>query len=165
MTTKKLSGLAVLTALYCVLGAMVKIPIIGAISLDLGYIAFAIACEKYHTWGVVVGAVGCAFESIMFTPYGFSISWFVANVIIGIGCGVAYKFIGGDGFTNKLAKAVTTILFVLIGVGLVKTIIECNLYAIPFEVKIVKNAVASTLDSITMLIGLFIYGRIKQGEI
>ena len=165
MTTKKLCGLAVLTALYCVLGAMVKIPIIGAISLDLGYIAFAIALRKYHVWGMVVGMAGCAFESIMFTPYGFSISWFVANAIIGLGCGITYHLVDTHLPTDKLVRAVTTILFVLIGVMIVKTYIECNLYGIPFEVKVVKNAVASALDSTTMLIGLFIYNRIEKARI
>ena len=39
---RKITGIALLTALYCVLSAMMKIPFIGAISLDLGYIALTI---------------------------------------------------------------------------------------------------------------------------
>lgn len=43
MKTKKMVILAVLTALYVALSAMMKIPFIGNISLDLGYIAFVVA--------------------------------------------------------------------------------------------------------------------------
>ena len=90
LTTKQITGIAILTALYCVLSAMMKIPFIGAISLDLGYIALAVGCLMFGSWGAFIGAVGCGVESILFSPYGFSISWFVANLIVGLGCGYIF---------------------------------------------------------------------------
>lgn len=152
---KQITGIAILTALYCVLSAMMKIPFIGAISLDLGYIVLAVGCVMFGVWGAFIGAIGCGIESILFSPYGFSISWFCANLIVGAGCGYVFKK------TNITWKRIIAILvFMAIAMLGVKTIIECNLYGIPFEVKIVKNAVAFIIDSITMIIGLFISKRV-----
>ena len=154
---KTISGVAILTALYCVLSAMMKIPFIGAISLDLGYIALAIGCARYGPWGAFIGAVGCGIESILFSPYGFSIGWFVANAIIGFGCGYVFKK------TNSFWKrALAVIVFVAIGMLGAKTLIECYLYHIPFSVKIVKSLVAFGVDTITMTIGLFAAKRLDK---
>ena len=156
LTTKKITGIAVLTALYCVLSAMMKIPFIGAISLDLGYVALTLACAVFGPWGAFVGAVGCGLESMMFSPYGFSISWFTANLIIGLGCGFVFTH------TKTLWKRIIAIiLFVGIGMLGAKTGIECYLYHIPFAVKIIKNLVAFGVDSLVMLIGL---GVVKPVE-
>lgn len=149
LNLKKLAGIALLTAMYCVLSAMMKIPFIGAISLDLGYVALTVACNVFGPWGAFVGAVGCGLESIIFSPYGFSISWFCANLLIGLGCGFTFKW------TKSVWKRIASIiLFVFLGMCGVKTGIECVLYHIPFAVKIIKNLVAFGVDSIVMIIGL-----------
>lgn len=156
-TTKKITNIALLTALYCVLSAMMKIPFIGAISLDLGYVALTLACSLFGIYGAFVGAVGCGLESILFSPYGFSISWFVANLIIGFGCGLVFKH------TKKVWVRIAAItLFVGIGMLGAKTGIECYLYHIPFPVKIVKNLVAFEIDSLVMIIGLGIAHRVEK---
>ncbi len=156
LTTNKITGIALLTALYCILSAMMKIPFIGAISLDLGYIALAIGCAAWGPWGAFVGAVGCGIESILFSPYGFSISWFVANLIVGLGCGYVFSK------TQIVWKRIiAVIIFMAIAMLGAKTLIECNLYGIPFEVKIIKNAVAFGIDSLTMIFGIFLTPRIK----
>lgn len=155
LTTNKMTGIAILTALYCVLSAMMKIPFIGAISLDLGYIALAVGCTIFGPWAAFIGAVGCGLESVLFSPYGFSISWFCANLVIGLGCGWVFTH------TDKEWKKILSIL-IFVGIAMlgIKTIIECNLYGIPFEVKIVKNAVAFGVDSLTMIIGTFVASRV-----
>lgn len=155
--TKELTGIAILTAMYCVLSATMKIPFIGAISLDLGYIALTLGCAMYGMWGAFIGAVGCGIESILFSPYGFSIGWFVANFIIGLGCGYVFKH------TNVAWKRIIAIIiFVAIGMLGAKTAIECYLYNIPFGVKIIKSLVAFGVDSLTMIIGLFIANRVVK---
>jgi len=157
LTTKQITGIAILTALYCVLSAMMKIPLIGAISLDLGYVALAVGCLMFGPWGAFIGAVGCGIESILFSPYGFSISWFVANLIIGLGCGCVFIHT-----KDTWKRIVAIIIFVAIAMLGAKTFIECNLYGIPFEVKIIKNLVAFGIDSFTMIIGLFIGKRVVK---
>ena len=156
LTTNKITGIAIFTALYCIFSALMKIPIIGAISLDLGYIALAVGCVLFGPWAAFIGAVGCGIESILFSPYGFSISWFCANLIVGLGCGYVFSK------TEVTWKRVAAIaIFVGIAMLGIKTVIECNLYGIPFEVKILKNGVAFGLDSITMIIGLFLSNRLN----
>ena len=157
LTTNKITGIALFTALYCVLSAMMKIPFIGAISLDLGYIALAIGCAVWGPWGAFIGAVGCGIESILFSPYGFSISWFIANLIVGFGCG--YIFLKTQVSWKRIIAVIVFMAIAMLGV---KTFIECNLYGIPFEIKIVKNTVAFGIDSLTMLIGIFLAPRIEK---
>ena len=155
MTTKKIATIALLTAIYCLLSSMMKIPFIGAISLDLGYIALTLGCVLFGPWAAFIGAVGCGLESILFSPYGFSISWFVANLIIGAGCG--YVFARTE---NNWYRIASIIIFTAIGMFGAKTGIECFLYHIPFAVKIVKNLVAFGIDAFTMIIGLEIVNKI-----
>ena len=155
LKTRQIAGIAILTALYCVLSAMMKIPFIGAISLDLGYIALTVGCALFGPWAAVIGAVGCALESMLFSPYGFSISWFVANLIIGIGCGFVFKKTD-----NIWARIAAIVGFVAVGMLGAKTGIECYLYHIPFAIKIVKNAVAVGVDTLTMLVGLGITAKV-----
>ena len=61
-------------------------------------------------------------------------------------------------------RIIAILIFVGIGMLGAKTGIECYLYHIPFAVKIVKNAVAFGIDSLTMIIGLGIIARIEIME-
>lgn len=74
------------------------------------------------------------------------------------GCGLIYKHFEN----NLIIKILATVAVVFLGVGLLKTIIECQLYSIPFEIKIVKNLVATMIDSVAMIIGLCLYPQIKR---
>lgn len=160
--TQKIVTLGVLTALYVVLSFCMKFTVIGNIQIDLGYVVFAVACCVFGAWGFVVGGFGCMIESILFSAYGFSISWFVANVVIGLACGTVYMLNKKMVRYSMVVNMFMTLLIVFFGVGLIKTVIECNLYSIPFEVKIVKNSVATVIDTLAMWIGLWIYPLIKK---
>ena len=59
-TTKKVAYTGVGIALYVVLSMMAKIPVIAHISLDLGYLAFAVYLYHIGTLpGTIVGTAGC----------------------------------------------------------------------------------------------------------
>ena len=152
MTTKKICVLGVLTALYVVLTSFLKFTIFGNIMIDLGYIAFAFALCLYGPWGTVVGVLGCALESLLFSAYGFSISWVAANLTIGLICGFALPLI-----KDNWVKSAVTIVAVAIGMLVVKTAIECPLYGIPLAVKLPKNAVAFGVDAVVMILGIVFY--------
>jgi len=149
--------LAMLTALYVVMSAFLKINLIGNIMLDLGYIVFTIALCEFGIAGALVGVIGCVLESTLFSAYGFSVSWLVANLIIGLICGIVfYK-------TDKIWIRILTIIGACaLGLLVAKTGIECALYSIPLAVKIPKNAVAFGIDTAAMIIGLVIYQPIRQ---
>ena len=151
-TIKTICGSSVLTAVYVVLSAFLKINLIGNIQLDLGYLAFTVGLCLYGPTGVLVGMFGCAIESLLFSAYGFSVSWFTANAIIGIACGFVFLI------SNKtIIRAVAIVVSCAVGMLAAKTIIECWLYQIPLAVKLPKNAVAFGIDAALMIAGLFLF--------
>lgn len=152
-----LTCLAILIALGVVLSAFLQFRLFSDIKIDLSYIVIVVICYFY---GGVIGGLSAggiaALESALFTSYGFSPSWMCANIVVGLITGLVLKH---NPIKNKVVKHSVNIiaitLSVAIGMLLVKTIIECNLYSIPFEVKIVKNAVAFGADLTCMVIGYF----------
>ena len=157
MTTKKLCILAMLTAMYVVLSAFLKFTLFSNVMVDLGYIVFTVALCMYGPWGAVVGVIGCALESILFTAYGFSISWCAANLAIGLICGFGFRTA-----RSELGKHLIILCAVAVGMLVIKTAIECPLYGIPVEVKIPKNAVAFAADTVTMMLGLWVWKLIQK---
>ena len=157
MTTKKIAILGVLTALYVVLSSFLKFSIFSNIMVDLGYIAFAVALCMFSPWGTIVGVLGCTLESILFSSYGFSISWAAANLVIGLICGFAYPLT-----KHNWVKYAITIVAVAVGMLVVKTAIECPLYGIPLAVKLPKNAVAFGVDAVTMMLGVLVHQTLKK---
>lgn len=151
---KKICMLAVLTALYVVLSAFLKIPFIGNIQLDLGYIAFAVALYMFGMYGIFVGVIGCSLESLLFSAYGFSISWAIANLLIGLIVGIVFHALRGK--EKQLLRIGSIIIGCVVGLLIAKTAIECYLYDIPLLVKIPKNAVACAVDAIVMIIGVYL---------
>lgn len=155
MKTKKIITLAILTALYVALSAMMKIPFIGNISLDLGYIVFAVAIMLFGYSGVLVGVLGCSIESLLFSAYGFSVSWAVGNLIVGL---FLAWFISKSDY-NKFRYMFGALVACVLGILLVKTGIECRLYNIPTAIKVPKNLVACLVDTITMWLGIWIFNE------
>lgn len=144
-----------LTALYVALSALMKIPFIGNISLDLGYIAFVVALMSFKYAGIAVGVLGCALESLLFSAYGFSISWAVGNLVVGL---FFAWFISKSDY-NQFRYMFGALVACVLGILLVKTGIECRLYNIPTAVKVPKNLVACLVDTITMCIGILIFNE------
>lgn len=161
LNTMCLAALGV--ALYVALSMVAKIPVIGHIGLDLGYIVLAVYCWMFGgVVGGVVGAVGCCFVSLLASGW-FPPGWCVANLYIGLCCGWRYgpsNHIRGE--KPRSAQYVYTVGTVMVGVGIIKTLIECQLYGIPLEVKAPKNIIAAVIDIITMCIGLYIAPMIER---
>ena len=152
-----ITTLAVLISLGVVLSAFVQIRVFSDIKIALSYIVIVVICYLY---GGIVGGLSAggiaALESLLFASYGFSPSWMCANIAVGLITGLVLKH---NPIKNKVIKHSVNIiaiaLSVALGMLLIKTVIECNLYSIPFEVKIVKNAVAFGTDLTCMILGYF----------
>ena len=151
--TKKIAYIGMFTALYVVLSATMRIPAIGNISMDLGYIVFAIACMMFGYSGIVVGVVGCGIESLLFSAYGISVSWMIGNLIVG----AIFCFVLGFFKHDCIMAACGAFIGCFFGIMCAKTGIECVLYHIPFEIKIINNIVAGIMDAIVMFAGIGIY--------
>lgn len=150
------TGLGV--ALYVALSFVAKIPLIGHISLDLGYIALAIYAYYFGpVIAAIVGGCGCVLVSLLASGW-FPFGWLLGNIAIGIICGKEYS--RGD----LLSRLIVTILAVLFSVAIVKTVVECLLFSIPLMTKLPKNAIAAAVDAIAMVLGLLLAPKIKLGE-
>ena len=122
--------LAMLIALGIVLSAFLQFRLIGDIKIDLSYIVIVVICYLY---GGIVGGISAGLiaglESLLLSNYGFSISWTSANIIIGLMTGL---MISHNPIKHKVLKHVLNIgvmtMACAIGLLLVKTVIECNLY-------------------------------------
>lgn len=161
--TKKICLTALGIALYVALSMTAKIPFIGHISLDLGYIVLAVYCWMFGSVvGGIVGAVGCTLVSILASGW-FPPGWLVANLYIGMFCGWIFGP-KNHGYSGKprIVHYMAVIGSVLLGVGVFKTLIECQLYGIPLEVKAPKNVFAAVIDMVTMCVGLYIAPMIEH---
>ena len=147
---KKIALLGIGIALYFVLGMAVKIPLISHIQTDLGYITFGVFLYLLGPVACVVGVVGCLFESLLVSGW-IPVGWMIGQLVIGIICGISYKKI-----KSLSINIIITVVAVFLGVGIIKTGIECVLYTIPLLVKFPKNAIAFIADTIPMIIGLLI---------
>ena len=155
--SRKIALTAMGIALYVVLSMIAKIPIIAHISLDLGYIVFAVYC--YHLGalsGMVVGGVGCVLVSLLASGW-FPPGWLVGNLIIGAMCGVLYH--RKLGMAPTIVNIIITASAVTLGILGAKTFIECHLYGIPYVVKLPKNAIACITDAIVMSAGVLFAQR------
>lgn len=160
---KLICNLGMGIALYTVLGMMVKIPLIGHIHTDLGYIAFGAYLYIFGAPAAIVGIVGCLFESLLVGGW-VPIGWMLGQMVIGLICGFMLKRVGRykRKSINVLAIVALVTASVFLGIGFVKTIVECKLYSIPYEIKFAKNAVAAISDVIPMLLGIYIGKLVKR---
>lgn len=160
-TTRKIAYTALGIALYVCVSMMVKIPVIGHISLDMGYIVLAVYCKRFGAvTGAAVGAGGCFIVSLMASGW-IAFGWPLGNLFIGAVCGTVYDATEGKRHETAINVAVT-VAAVFVGVACIKTVVECPLYGIPLAVKLFpKNFVAFVMDSITMVVGVTINERLE----
>lgn len=161
--TKNICYIGIGIALYVVLGMSVKIPLVGHIQTDLGYAAFGAYLSVFGILGTFVGACGCVIESLVYNSW-FPPGWLLGQIFIGVVCGIVFK--ATKKVKNNKARIaiyiISSIATLFIGVGLIKTIVECYLYSIPFGVKFVKNCVAFLADTPPMIVGVLIGNKIKN---
>lgn len=150
---KKITLTAVGIALYVVVSMLLKIPMIGHISLDLGYIVLAFWCMMFGPVSAALVGCGGAFLVSLIASGWIAFGWPLGNLLIGAVCAILYKP------DKPVRNVLITVLMVFIGVLGIKTAVECPLYGIPILVKIPKNFVAAVADSITMGIGALLAGK------
>lgn len=165
MKVKDICITALGIALYVCVSMLLKIPVINHISLDLGYIILAVYCYRYGPiTGAIVGFSGAFLVSLIATGW-LGIEWPTGNLFIGAVCGYVYNTTKGKKYQAGI-NMITTIIAVFIGISLIKTILACAIYDMPFIVKFISNSVAFAMDAIVMCIGLIMAMEIKViGEV
>ena len=140
-------------ALYVVLSMSLKIPIIGHIGLDLGYVVLAVYAYLLGCIpAMIVGTCGCILVSLLVNGW-FPLGWALGNLVIGFLCGFISE-LSGDGF-QRLCNMITAVLYsTILGIAWIKTGVECLLYRLPFDLKYQKNLIAACVDAIIMIVGV-----------
>lgn len=166
--TKMMATTGMLTALYFVLSALLKIPVVGNIKLDLGYIALAVGAVYLGAVpATIIGAGGVLIESLLLSQRGVSPGWILMNAIVGFACGrVLHKVVGEPTKQFWIKAVLVVILSMLLGVT-VKTVIDCVMYGLLPAAKVPTALVAWALDSFVMLllgipIGLGLKKRLRS---
>lgn len=161
--TKGICLTALGIALYVVVSMSLKIPTgIGHLALDLGYVVLAVYCYIYGgVSGAIVGACGCFLVSLISTGW-IAIGWPLGNLLVGALCGVVYNRTKDKKWAVPIGMAVTVVA-VFIGVGVIKTVVECAMYSLPLGIKFAKNMVAFAMDAAVMCAG-FLFARKCAGR-
>ena len=168
--TKRLTAIAILTALYFVLSALLKIPVGGHITLDLGYIALTVGAAFLGAVpGMFIGAVGALLESMILSQRGISVGWIIMNAIVGFSCGkVMHRTLDDDRKKFILSSVIVVLVSMLPGCA-VKMFLDCIIYNLPVVLKIPTTLIAYAADSAVMLLFgvplcLSLRGRLKLEE-
>lgn len=150
--TKQIATIAMFTALYFVLSALLKIPVVGNITLDLGYIALAVGAVYLGAVpAMLIGSIGAFLESMLMSQRGVSPGWMLMNAIVGYFCGlILHKAAEGERKQFWIKAVLTVVLSMLVGVA-VKTLIDCALYGVALAAKLPSSATAWIMDSLVML--------------
>lgn len=151
--TKQIAITAMFIALYFVLSALLKIPIVGNITLDLGYISLTVGAFYLGAVpAMLIGSIGAFLESAMLSQRGVSLGWMLMNAIVGYFCGLVLHRYADVGRRKLLTAACIVVpLSMLLGVA-VKTFIDCLLYDVALLAKIPSSLSAWITDSAVMLV-------------
>ena len=161
---KRIAMIAMMVAIYFVLSAMLKIPIAGHITLDLGYIALMVGAVYFGAVpAMLIGGIGAFLESALMSQRGVSPGWIVMNVIAGGLTGWVLYRIPVREKKRLIISAVAVVLPSMLLGAAAKMFIDCAMYDLPVVLKIPTTIAAWISDSVVMLaIGLPLSVALKQ---
>ena len=95
----------------------------------------------------------------------FPVGWIAAQIATGIIIAAAIKISKKYGMKQQVVIACTfSVIGLAVGIIGCKTLIECAIFKIPFEVKIVKNFIAFSSDIVPLIIGIILGFRLKRRQ-
>ncbi len=151
--TRKIAFLGMGIALYVVFSYFIKIPLINQIRTDFGYLVFGFFLNVFGWPASIVGIAGCIISNLLYSGT-FPLGWALGQLVIGITCGLFFMR------SEKLwLKCVVGALAVLLGIGVVKTLVESFLFHLPLALKAVRGLVASVADAIPFIAGIILSDR------
>ena len=151
-STQHICVTAVGTALFVVFSLCLQVPVFENYYLCLGYVAMAVYC---YSFGAVSGTIVVLYCLVISGLRGLP-GWALGNVVIGIALGLTFKRTKTLKSTALKAgiNAAAIILSVTIGILVVKSVTESNLYLQPFVVRVGKNFTAWVADLVVLLLSL-----------
>ena len=156
-STQHICVTAVGTALFVVFSLCLQVPVFENYYLCLGYVAMAVYCYSFGAVsGTIVGVLGVVLYCLVISGLRGLPGWALGNVVIGIALGLTFKRTKTLKSTALKAgiNAAAIILSVTIGILVVKSVTESNLYLQPFVVRVGKNFTAWVADLVVLLLSL-----------
>ena len=153
---KTITYLGMGIALYVVLSYTVKIPLINQIRTDFGYLVFGVFLCIYGIEGTIVGVLGCIISNLLYSGT-FPLGWAMGQLFIGLSCGFLFKKT-----ENTALRVLIACISVLIGIGVIKTLVESFLFNLPLAAKFVRGIVASIADAVPFAAGIILSKKVEK---
>ena len=155
--TKNITITGMGITLFVVLTLCLQVPVFENYYLCLGYIVMSIYLYSFGVInGTIVGVVGVVIYCLLIGGLNGLPGWSVGNIAIGVILGLTFKM------TKKMKNIVlenmlnvlSIIISTAIGMLVIKSSIECLLYAQPFWVRTSNNIFAFVADVVVLMAAL-----------
>jgi uncharacterized membrane protein len=155
--TRKTCLCAMGVALYVALSLCIQFPVFENYYLCLGYIAMAVYCYFFGpVAGMTVGGLGVIIYCLLTNGLRGMPGWAIGNLVIGLMMGLTCKAVKRIKFKaiQHVIIAIVVVISTAFAMLVVKSAVECFLYAQPMIARIAKNTYAFIADAI-ILVGTF----------
>ena len=153
--TKKLTLLAVGTALFVALSVCLQVPVFENYYLCLGYVVMAVYCYSFGALaGTAVGFFGVSLYCLVISGLRGMPGWALGNIVIGLALGTCYRLTRRlkSGALRVTIHAAVIVAASALGILGVKSLTECLLYSQPFAVRVGKNLSAFIADAAMLIL-------------
>ena len=157
IATQRLTLCAVGIALFAALSLCLQMPVFENYYLCLGYVVMAVYCYSFGAAaGSIVGSLGVVLYCLVINGLRGMPGWALSNAVIGAALGLTFGIT--KNMRNKAVRtawnAAAIAVSSLVGILLVKSVVESLLYSQLLAVRIGKNLYAFIADAAVLLLSL-----------
>lgn len=154
-------------ALFVVLSLCIQFPVFENYYLCLGYVAMTVFCYSVGTLsGTMVGTLGVILYCVLINGLRGMPGWALGNLVLGIIMGITFKLVKkiNKPVIEIIISGIVVVIATAFAMLVVKSIVECGLYAQPFWLRATKNIYAFIADSFIIIFSIPI-ARIVEPKI
>ena len=165
--TKDVCITAMGIALFVALSMCLRVPVFENYYLCLGYIAMAVYCYSFGTVkGTMVGVIGTVIYCFLINGLRGMPGWAIGNTAIGITLGIWFGVTKKQRLKTSLfwyvGASAVIIASVAFGILVLKSSVECILYAQPMAIRLANNTYAFISDVVVLIVSLPICQRVDS---
>ena len=155
-STKQICMNAMGIALFAALTMCLQVPVFENYYLCLGYVVMAVYCYSFGPLpGAVVGSLGVVNYCLLTCGLRGMPGWALGNLVIGLILGAVFSATRkAGGVLPRAAELFAVAAATAIGILIVKSGVECLLYAQPMLFRMMKNGYAFVADVVLLAVSL-----------
>ena len=155
-STKQICMNAMGIALFAALTMCLQVPVFENYYLCLGYVVMAVYCYSLGpVSGAVVGSMGVVVYCLLTSGLRGMPGWALGNLAIGLIIGNVFRATKKTGGAlSRAAELFAVAAATAIGILVVKSGVECLLYAQPMVFRMMKNGYAFVADVVLLAVSL-----------